>query len=122
MRPESIPFSHPREQAPRGGVEPGRVSALEQSRQQRAGEVLAVLHPPLVETVQVPDDTFGEHLVLMQRDERAEGARSEALKKHKVFAEGVIWNLNSLDRKSTRLNSSHTVISYAVFCLTKKTR
>src|SRR5260221_6777530 len=27
----------------------------------------------------------------------------------------------SLDRKSTRLNSSHTVISYAVFCLTKKT-
>src|SRR5688500_19644551 len=26
-----------------------------------------------------------------------------------------------LDRKSTRLNSSHLVISYAVFCLKKKT-
>src|SRR5256885_16130780 len=26
-----------------------------------------------------------------------------------------------LDRKSTRLNSSHLVISYAVFCLRKKT-
>src|SRR5438132_2947154 len=26
------------------------------------------------------------------------------------------------DPKSTRLNSSHTVISYAVFCLKKKTR
>src|SRR5436190_11385236 len=26
----------------------------------------------------------------------------------------------SRDRKSTRLNSSHTVISYAVFCLKKK--
>src|SRR5438034_341258 len=26
------------------------------------------------------------------------------------------------DRKSTRLNSRHTVISYAVFCLKKKTR
>src|SRR5688500_19964215 len=26
----------------------------------------------------------------------------------------------SLDRKSTRLNSSHLVISYAVFCLKKK--
>src|SRR5438132_8908683 len=26
----------------------------------------------------------------------------------------------TLDRKSTRLNSSHTVISYAVFCLKKK--
>src|SRR5256885_3803638 len=28
----------------------------------------------------------------------------------------------SLDRKSTRLNSSHLVISYAVFCLKKKTK
>src|SRR5438034_3341213 len=28
--------------------------------------------------------------------------------------------VTSLDRKSTRLNSSHTVISYAVFCLKKK--
>src|SRR5438034_2584216 len=27
---------------------------------------------------------------------------------------------DDLDRKSTRLNSSHTVISYAVFCLKKK--
>src|SRR5256885_8420178 len=27
----------------------------------------------------------------------------------------------ALDRKSTRLNSSHLVISYAVFCLKKKT-
>src|SRR5438132_9718543 len=29
-------------------------------------------------------------------------------------------NQNEEDRKSTRLNSSHTVISYAVFCLKKK--
>src|SRR2546426_5625986 len=28
----------------------------------------------------------------------------------------------SRDRKSTRLNSSHLVISYAVFCLKKKTK
>src|SRR5207302_4841830 len=28
--------------------------------------------------------------------------------------------LNSTDRKSTRLNSSHVKISYAVFCLKKK--
>src|SRR5258708_32606787 len=27
----------------------------------------------------------------------------------------------NLDRKSTRLNSSHQIISYAVFCLKKKT-
>src|SRR5258708_17186784 len=29
------------------------------------------------------------------------------------------WNA-TLDRKSTRLNSSHQIISYAVFCLKKK--
>src|SRR5258708_25490642 len=28
----------------------------------------------------------------------------------------------ALDRKSTRLNSSHQIISYAVFCLKKKKR
>src|SRR5256885_7378976 len=42
----------------------------------------------------------------------------------------ALWLLNQLpeptacdiaDRKSTRLNSSHLVISYAVFCLKKKT-
>src|SRR5436190_7953155 len=32
---------------------------------------------------------------------------------------GSIRLLMGLDRKSTRLNSSHTVISYAVFCLKK---
>src|SRR3712207_8890607 len=31
-------------------------------------------------------------------------------------------NVNDLDRKSTRLNSSHANISYAVFCLKKKTK
>src|SRR5258708_21617900 len=29
---------------------------------------------------------------------------------------------DSTDRKSTRLNSSHQIISYAVFCLKKKTQ
>src|SRR5256885_4257567 len=31
------------------------------------------------------------------------------------------WRSVCTDRKSTRLNSSHLVISYAVFCLKKKT-
>src|SRR2546428_3645092 len=34
--------------------------------------------------------------------------------------EGVFAVYKSLDRKSTRLNSSHDQISYAVFCLKKK--
>src|SRR5256885_7651580 len=34
--------------------------------------------------------------------------------------DAVDWTLTYQDRKSTRLNSSHLVISYAVFCLKKK--
>src|SRR5438034_6912626 len=37
-----------------------------------------------------------------------------------LAANSVSVSGNSEDRKSTRLNSSHTVISYAVFCLKKK--
>src|SRR5256885_8536713 len=37
-------------------------------------------------------------------------------------ANQVLQHLLILDRKSTRLNSSHLVISYAVFCLKKKKR
>src|SRR5215211_3982680 len=33
---------------------------------------------------------------------------------------GTVRPRSLADRKSTRLNSSHTVISYAVFCLKKK--
>src|SRR3989454_6872549 len=38
-----------------------------------------------------------------------------AMTEEEIFAEAT-----SVDRKSTRLNSSHLVISYAVFCLKKK--
>src|SRR5690606_41980051 len=37
----------------------------------------------------------------------------------KTFKE-IYGELNETDRKSTRLNSSHVKISYAVFCLKKK--
>src|SRR5438132_7682157 len=37
-----------------------------------------------------------------------------------VIAAGLGMAIAAGDRKSTRLNSSHTVISYAVFCLKKK--
>src|SRR5438132_14058936 len=38
-----------------------------------------------------------------------------------AFAEHMVtFSQFTQDRKSTRLNSSHTVISYAVFCLKKK--
>src|SRR5690625_5541108 len=40
----------------------------------------------------------------------------------KLLTEGHTYNhIKKEDRKSTRLNSSHVAISYAVFCLKKKT-
>src|SRR5258708_23302413 len=35
-------------------------------------------------------------------------------------ASAISWAPAARDRKSTRLNSSHQIISYAVFCLKKK--
>src|SRR2546429_3407372 len=37
-----------------------------------------------------------------------------------LYHGGFHGDLNETDRKSTRLNSSHGYISYAVFCLKKK--
>src|SRR5690606_1394558 len=37
-----------------------------------------------------------------------------------LYGKGVRRSLEEVDRKSTRLNSSHVKISYAVFCLQKK--
>src|SRR5690349_22840075 len=37
-----------------------------------------------------------------------------------VLVAGTAYQMTSGDRKSTRLNSSHVEISYAVFCLKKK--
>src|SRR2546429_3168742 len=39
---------------------------------------------------------------------------------NQAFADKYLHGVNPLDRKSTRLNSSHGYISYAVFCLKKK--
>src|SRR5437870_9086517 len=50
--------------------------------------------------------------------------RSVPAERHQVDGvEGLpACHADQLDRKSTRLNSSHVAISYAVFCLKKKNR
>src|SRR5438874_9629036 len=42
--------------------------------------------------------------------------------KESSYVEGQNLAIEYRDRKSTRLNSSHVEISYAVFCLKKKTK
>src|SRR5438034_8809274 len=53
----------------------------------------------------------GETGPLVQGVAMVQGQLLDILKRH---------GITPIDRKSTRLNSSHTVISYAVFCLKKK--
>src|SRR5438132_1772164 len=45
---------------------------------------------------------------------------SDAARRARAPARCAATRTPARDRKSTRLNSSHTVISYAVFCLKKK--
>src|SRR5258708_22153508 len=47
----------------------------------------------------------------------AQAARARHLRRQAREGERALL---ALDRKSTRLNSSHQIISYAVFCLIKK--
>src|SRR3712207_8447035 len=47
--------------------------------------------------------------------------RSLCVKQHCHIASEIFTHPPDPDRKSTRLNSSHANISYAVFCLKKKT-
>src|SRR5574341_751073 len=50
------------------------------------------------------------------------GATFAATQGSLLFLSVILWAMtaDSGDRKSTRLNSSHQLISYAVFCLKKK--
>src|SRR5437868_10493311 len=50
----------------------------------------------------------------------AQNATTLRWKNGRVVAFWALWSAS--DRKSTRLNSSHVSISYAVFCLKKKIR
>src|SRR2546422_2485464 len=79
-------------------------------------EMLGLREPTAMETPQSAD---GEETVPFR--EELEGIERERLLQALRRAN---WNIvraaASLDRKSTRLNSSHGYISYAVFCLKKK--
>src|SRR5438132_7026140 len=51
---------------------------------------------------------------------RGKGGEGTGSESSVCFSQRSPRGCRRADRKSTRLNSSHTVISYAVFCLKKK--
>src|SRR5256885_4258898 len=63
-----------------------------------------------------PRSTLFPYTTLFRSDD-ADGAEVQRLRLEAEQFQGVAAGQ---DRKSTRLNSSHLVISYAVFCLKKK--
>src|SRR5947207_13308590 len=64
--------------------------------------------------------TLSLHDALPIRREELVVAKALAVFLPSVTVAYAVYFAYALDRKSTRLNSSHTVISYAVFCLKKK--
>src|SRR5256885_7325187 len=75
-----------------------------------------------------PRSTLFPYTTLFRSVERADAAGEDDGAAQGVVAVGIELARHGLaqfarhleDRKSTRLNSSHLVISYAVFCLKKK--
>src|SRR2546430_4034208 len=74
----------------------------------------ALLRPP-----RVADDLVG--LALAAVRQRAADGGSVPIVPGGLDQDAPGVTVAGLDRKSTRLNSSHSQISYAVFCLTQKT-
>src|SRR2546427_5415644 len=58
-------------------------------------------------------------LIAQRHGARGQGNAAEIDEAASIDADAVLIRKNQ-DRKSTRLNSSHSQISYAVFCLKKK--
>src|SRR5947208_5150858 len=57
-------------------------------------------------------------LVILDEAQRIKNRESKTAQAVRGLRRSRSWALT--DRKSTRLNSSHQIISYAVFCLKKK--
>src|SRR5438132_13926923 len=67
-----------------------------------------------------PRSTLFPYTTLFRSPARPLVKQSARALKSKDYARAIRLAESLEDRKSTRLNSSHTVISYAVFCLKKK--
>src|SRR5262245_63927976 len=78
-----------------------------------------------VEIRKTGDETYLAQVITLVRQAQESRSRSQDLaNRAAVWLTGAALGSGAVtlaDRKSTRLNSSHLGISYAVFCLQKKT-
>src|SRR5690606_32424957 len=99
-----------------------RARSVQRAREQLAGQVTTVFlqHTELAATVR---DFYAYLGQVVNRHQLApdeiSGFRNLLVEYIQMVVEDVLRHTES-DRKSTRLNSSHVKISYAVFCLKKK--
>src|SRR3712207_8149056 len=71
----------------------------------------------------MPLDTAAAAAFELPEATRELGDTALAFARETLAPKALEWDqARHLDRKSTRLNSSHANISYAVFCLKKKTK
>src|SRR5690625_2094065 len=100
-----------------GSLQPVRVCPQRGTHAKQLDETLGLFHPPIgrlgVGGPGRAQDAGGLH---RHRVNIAAGGHQRHLPADRCLA----GSQKSLDRKSTRLNSSHVAISYAVFCLKKK--
>src|SRR2546427_1672837 len=101
---------------PAGGVERTQPAQLEHRRGRDGPEILDVADGHVADVDGDPGPAGVKSLLGLaaQLSGRLEPPRPQRL--HRVIRRADV----RLDRKSTRLNSSHSQISYAVFCLKKK--
>src|SRR5256885_12761986 len=67
-----------------------------------------------------PRSTLFPYTTLFRSSSGSDATSTGSTRPSQTTPASFLRTFSSRDRKSTRLNSSHLVISYAVFCLKKK--
>src|SRR6478752_4253812 len=117
------PRGHHRDVGPQAHRGQGRALLLDRpGDRRRAGCVRDLVHPLvfLLMMRRPPRSTLFPYTTLFRSPRRVGAGRQVAVRARPRGPEG--HGARRGDRKSTRLNSSHGYISYAVFCLQKKKR
>src|SRR5688500_20033615 len=93
---------------------------MKQNNEKNIAERVVIKTPPMV-SAEEWEAARQQLLVKEKALTRARDALAAERRRMPWLAVPKKYEFDGPDRKSTRLNSSHLVISYAVFCLKKKT-